>query len=559
MRLAVSVACAVVIAACGPDTGGGPDAPAPDADTCAGTCECVVDSDCADAHAVCVTAGADRTCECAAGYAEAGGACAWSGVVTDPGFQAPSKWILGANAAIDANLTVAGMVDPGAARWQTTGLCSLARITQAVDMPRYDRAEPLVAEITHRYVYPDIGPVIPARPAFGLDTTWNDQINGAGSPWQTARICLGPGHYAPAASTGRGATRVLTVMPDRVPTSCTDPEISFDVDHFEIKPANPGECPAPGSALNGDAEANGGWVLTGSASNGAPYSTMIEAGVGQAGTRGVRLYSRNRCAYLSATTQLAIPAPDTMPSPALAFFNRTTANVVDIATDPRLGAVDLPLISATNADQPQKLCVPATMRGATVEFRALLNISGTCANIVDATSIIDNVSVVDDPSCGTDAMITDPGFESTLALIGANSEAGKSLARILIDPQQAYRGMGALQLSVQQLCSGASWQGNFVVPSPVTGKGPALLFFYKAPPANNYTFRVSTAGATFTPVLDNTWRLGRICLDPKLALRNQAVTFAMSGGGGLCATTHAAETALVDDLVATTDAACPTQ
>ena len=57
------------------------------------------------------------------------------------------------------------------------------------------------------------------------------------------------------------------------------------VDHIEIKPADPGECPTPGKVLNGDAESDGGWVLEGSSANGNPFSTMIEAGLSGKGSQ----------------------------------------------------------------------------------------------------------------------------------------------------------------------------------------------------------------------------------------------------------------------------------
>lgn len=530
-----------------------------DADPCTGTCECRVDADCTDAHNVCVDEVTSRTCQCAFGYTEGvSGGCAWTGVVTDPGFQSASQWTLQAGTAVDANLNEVGMIDPGAARFTgNDGLCKLARVVQDVEMPRLANAEPLVAEITHRFYDPNFDFV---SPVFGLGATWTEETTATNGTWQTSRVCLGAGQYAPAASTGRGAVVPLTLMPSYVSYSCADPNVTLDIDHIEIKPADPGECPTPGKVLNGDAESDGGWVLEGSSANGNPFSTMIEAGVGEANTRGVRLFARNRCSNLSATTQLSIPLSDELASPALAFFNRTTSTIVTgVATTVRLGVVNLPSINPSAADQAQRVCIPASMKGSVVTFRAAMDLSGLCADQINATSIIDNVAIINDASCGTDVAITDPGFESSLALVGATATPGRSLARSLKDPAMAHSGNGSLQLSVTQLCSSPSWQANVVVPEATTGAGPALTFFYRAPAQANYAFAVSAGGATFTPVLDNQWNQGTICLDPKLSGRRQNVSFAMSGGAGACATTHPAETAFVDDLSVTTDPACPTE
>jgi hypothetical protein len=119
-------------------------------------------------------------------------------------------------------------------------------------------------------------------------------------------------------------------------------------------------------------------------------------------------------------------------------------------------------------------------------------------------------------------------------------------------------GTRALQLSVTQLCSQARWTTRVVVPTSNASAGPALRFFYKATPAARYTFEVAAAvGTTFTPILDNQFHEGTICLDPKLAGRAQSVVFEMSGGSGACATTHPAEGAVVDDLMVTLRPACP--
>src|SRR5512133_1703371 len=64
-----------------------------DADPCTGTCECKVDTDCAGVHTVCDDQVTSRTCACAAGYTTGlSGACEWTGVVKDPGFQSASVW-----------------------------------------------------------------------------------------------------------------------------------------------------------------------------------------------------------------------------------------------------------------------------------------------------------------------------------------------------------------------------------------------------------------------------------------------------------------------------------
>jgi hypothetical protein len=548
-----------VIAACGevlekPDAGD-----TADADPCIGTCECRVDTDCSDSHAVCDDQVTTRSCTCAAGYAPGtGGACEWSGVVGDPGFQAAGRWTGSTvDVAVDPNLNVTGMIDPGAARFSAKGMCDLARITQTVDMPRLSRAQPLVVEVAHRITsFMDFN-----APAIGIGPSWHDDVPSSNSSFRSARICLGSAQYAPETSKGKGAPVEIVVMPTRTGFSCNDSNSFLDIDHFEIKPANPGECAAPGTALNGDAEAEGGWQFQ--VSNGSPPDTSsgrITDGSGEGNTRGARLLMNQRCRNVSLTNQISIPVADEIASPAFSVFNRTSVNA---RVSSSIGGLALPQIAGSGTGQTLKMCVPAFMRGGSFQLFAGIDGSGTCADVVNFESVWDNLKIINDPTCGTDTTITDPGFESTLQLIGARATPGKSLARALSDAAQAHAGTGVLQLSVTQLCDGPSWEANVVVPPSSGANGPALRFFYKAQPPTNppgsYRFSVNTSKGTFTPIVDNQYHEGTICLDPKFVGRNVPVTFSMSGGGGTCANIIPVEQAFVDDLSVTTLAGCPAQ
>ena len=327
---------------------------------------------------------------------------------------------------------------------------------------------------------------------------------------------------------------------------------SFDIDHVEIKPADPDECPTPGTALNGDAEATGGWKFIAQGANGTLATGMIEAGVGERSTRGARLFATNRCATAQASDRISMP-DSTVPSPALSFYIKASTGSQDFL---RLGPTPLPTFGGSNVGTTQQMCIPAFMRGAVYDFSGSIDGSGTCADVVNFETIFDNVKIIDDPSCGTDAAITDPGFESPLPLIGASSTPGKSIARALNDPTMAHSGSGVLQLGVTVTCFAASLQTNVIVP-PSNGGGPALKFFYRTAPTVQYRFVVNSVGTTFMATQDNQWHQGISCLNPKFTGRNQSVTFTESFIGGTCNTTIAQEQALIDDLSVGTDPSCP--
>ncbi len=525
-------------------------------DPCTGTCECRIDTDCAGTHTVCDDQITNRTCECAAGYiAGVGGACEWSGVVEDPGFQSTARWTLGTGVAIDQNLNVAGMIDPGVARFTGDGLCNLQRANQGVVMPKLSRAEPLVVVTTYRYTSVSFEDF--AATAIGVGTAWHDESRLSFGQFETSRFCLGAASYAPESSKGKGVPLPVELMPTRRTFDCAMPGTALELDHVEIKPADPGECPVPGSASNGDAEGLGGWAFNVSFANGPDSSTAsIQPGVGEAASAGAKLFMNRRCDGVALSNTISIPDSATLASPAISIFNRTSSGAT---VNWSLAGVPLPTIAGSGQPSTIRMCAPAFTRGGAVILSANIDGSGACADTPNFESTFDNFKLINDPSCGTDTTITDAGFESPLALIGASANQGRSLARTLNDPANAHGGAGVLQLSVDHLCEGPRWQANVVTPPSSATGGPALTFFYKATPKASYDFAVFVAGASFSATSDNQYHQGTICLDPKLIGRSQSVQFTMSGGGGTCATVIAAETAFVDDLAVITDPTCPTQ
>jgi hypothetical protein len=535
----------VLLVSCGEVVPVSPDAPG---DPCTGTCECRVDTDCA-AHAVCDDQVTSRVCTCAAGYTRsAGGACEWSGVIRDPGFSSATMWTIDGAATIDGNLNQAGMVDPGAAHWAPgDALCKMSRITQSVMMPRYSRAQPLVAQVSFRFS----GRFDFIVPSVGFGTAFSDALQASAGPWRTARLCLGGGQYAPESSTGAGVQMPLTLMANRLGFECATIDV-MDIDRVEVVPANPRECPAPGEAANGDAEGPAGWTFNVTGSSTGTFA----AGAGEAGTRGARLYVHLRCESANALEPISIPVSSAVPSPALSFFHRATNLSTTFVS---LGGVTLPALGGTGGGVTHRLCIPPYMRGAVFNLQASMNTgSGSCADVVGLETVFDSVKIVNEPSCGTDATMADPGFESPLGLVGATSTPGKSIARALNDPSLAHAGSGVLQLSETSTCNDPTWVANIITPSVSGTAGPALSFFYRADPGVTTLFGVSSGfGPPFTPTQDGAWHQGLVCLNPVLRGRNQNVHFSVRFQSGTCEQVIAAETAYVDDLVVTTDASCP--
>jgi hypothetical protein len=423
------------------------------------------------------------------------------------------------------------------------GLCNLGRLSQTVVMPREALAGPLVITIQYRTT----SSMGLGAPAVGLGAVWRDDLPVGQPGFRTVRACLGPGQYAPASSTGAGVPTLLTLMPQSTNIGCPGATTELDVDHVDLVPADPGECPADGLAANGDAETTGGWTF----SAGTTSVATIVDGVGSNNSRGVRLFLAQRCDDPVASDPVAIAATGT---PAFELYDRTTSGV---SPNVSLGGHTLPVPAGTGAGRTTRVCVPAAMRGGAYTFRAYLDGgNGTCGDALGFESIFDDVKLVDDPRCAGETLV-DPGFESQLPLLGALSTAGKGTAQVVTGAGIPHAGNAALRLDESVTCYDGTWVAEVVAPPPVGTAGPALAFFYRAEPKNKTQFEVVTDTTVFTGTADNMWQQGLVCLDPKLVGRIQSVTFTRAFLSGACEVAMTTETAYVDDLALTTDPSCP--
>lgn len=514
--------------------------PVPDADPCPG-CECIADDECGDPYAVCDLSVPAHVCACLAGYTkDADGACTWTGVVADPEITSAAAWSADAEVTLQAGLED-GQLDAGFAHWTPAGHCALARLAQDVTMPRRDRAQPLVATISYR------GDNFFGSFAAGVSLDGTAVVRGAAAnTWTQRRACLGPAAYAPADTEGPGATMPLRVSPFGASDSCGS--VEFNLDHLDIAPAMPGECAASGEVLGGDAESELGWIF----STGGNSTAALEPGVGQDGTAGARIHVTSPCSSGSASVPLSVPVALDMPSPALQFFHRGTAGS---STMLALEGAELSFnIFGTGDSGTRRLCLPATLRGQALRLTATLDISGVCADVVDIESVFDNIELVDDPSCGTDPGLADPGFES-----GLPPMTDTSLVNSAGGPQmdEVNSGLVALRFVQTSSCLSSRLQVPVIAPPADGDRGPALRFAFHAPTTLSTMIASSPVGY-LEGVRDETWHSATLCLDPAQGEFPQEVLFRHEvPGGGACAETFD-ESVFLDDLELTTDASCPT-
>ena len=530
-------------------------------DPCAtGTCECTAateDADCG-AHEYCNVSATGRTCDCAAGYTSGVNGCVWTGSMRDTSFSMQNVW-QPVNGAL-MNPTAVGSVDPGEASFLPSALCSLAHVKQAVDMPTFAKAEPLVLELTYKNAidFQMFFDQVLMGVSFGGG--WSPFPNFSDANFHSVRICLPEGAYAPRGTTGAGAPVTFAFGPFQQPDRCPMSSVTnFAVDHAAIVAANAGECGAmPGQGVNFDAEGTGGWTFTTSGSSSGGFAS----GVGASGSRAARINLAGRCEAARMETTINVPA---VANPAIDMFVGATAGAR--GTISFGGLFSMPLfdsIPAVTTTRTLHMCLPPALRGQTmnVQFFASGG-SGACADVLNNQVFADNVRVVDDPTCDSRDNFVNPGFEQGTQPWGASGSQSTSTSAAIIRSAagQAHGGTKYLALESYGRCTNSAYTMLPVVPSPSGGAGPALKFFAKVGANPDASTFVSSRGApTQTLTEGGAYLPYTFCLNPLYAGRPQTVFLSHSGGSGLCDNSnYVQQNAFIDDITVTTDPTCPAQ
>lgn len=561
----------VLAAACGSVSSEQPDAPpgdvdaatdaavdaSIDADPCAGsTCECTAATEATDcgAHEYCNVTATSRTCDCVAGYTAGVGGCTWTGSVVDPEIMTTTAWTV-ANGAL-LNPTAVGGLDAGEVTFVPSSLCSVGSAQQTITMPTFAKAEPLVLELSYKNQV-DFNSFDRALMGVSFDGGWSPFGNFNDANFHTVRVCLPEGGYAPAGTPGAGGPVKLALGPYLAPDRCPNSTVTnFAIDHAKIVPATAGECgTTPGQGVNFDAESTGGWTFTVSGSS----TGNFVAGAGAGGSRGAQLKLGARCDSAVMETWFNVPR---VANPALEMF---------VAAGPGANAFIMfghSLYSTQAApagtSRTFRACLPPSLRGQTMPMRfSLSGGSGLCSQILDQTVTADNVKVVDDPACATNAGFTNVGFERVGDVFGAFGTVSSSTATATVrtDMANAHGGSAYLALESQGRCSSSGFTMLPTVPMAAGTSGPALKLFAKAGVNPDASTTISTRGGTALTVTEGGgYAPYTVCLNPRFVGRPQPVFVSHQGGSGLCDNSnYTPQSVFIDDVEVTTDPSCPAQ
>jgi len=427
-------------------------------------------------HAFCDTGVTPNECACAPGYE--GNPCTFAGLISDPGFEEAintGPWADDDGKGVTVLPTI-GDRDPGEALLPDSVLCNAGALLQIVNAPSLELGEPMVAEIN--YKAQNVHGV-----AVGFGRSWTRLPPDAPS-WRRETICLGEGAYGEGPNGGDVEVR-LSASEQR--GNCYDLEseeepVEIRIDHFSIGPAEETPCPAPGEVLNGAAELDGeGWhPLTE-----GDVEAELKADVGQFGTSGARLAREaGKTGRATMTTQLSVPLPsEESGPPALRFWWRgssgglydvTLGTTVDL--DDRGRQADT--LVGTGSGLVRIYCLPPWTHGSVIDLSFSLPDSDTGA----VELVVDDVTLLPDPGCGTDEALLDPSFESAPnQWLGVVLHSSLEAVRLQSNRELARSGEGLMELSYESSSPNLAMETYVLVPPSDGEEGPAVTFYSKSP------------------------------------------------------------------------------
>ena len=317
-------------------------------------------------HERCAVNAGRAICSCVVGYSRRDdGECVFTGGPVDPSFDnpQPNGWATTGAATIETGRADdSGTKQSGWVRFRGAG-----EVFQSFEMPAYADAEPLALEV-------DVTCVACANAFLGTLLRFGER-EAMFKVYETTtlRACLGGAAFGRTLKLGIRAEEGL--MPD--------PSQPMLIGRAQIVPSP--TCPAPGTIQNGDFE-SGLWKAR---SGNVDYIT--EGGTGRA--RLTSSCSSSRSAAIGTT----ISVPEALPSPAIAFWTKGTAEMnttLSVNEIFRLGTV-----RGTGKNERAVVCVPEVMRGVAMDLRVTADIDVRCAPGTINVVTLDDFSFVSEPSC----------------------------------------------------------------------------------------------------------------------------------------------------------------
>ncbi len=404
-------------------------------------------------------------------------------------------------------------LNPGVAFLAPSVVCNAGEVSQTIEMPSFDSAEPFIAEVTYR-----------AQNVHGLGVGFGRAIKTlpATEDWQTIRFCLGESAYGPSDAEYGGSVKLRVTASERTVTCPDDTLGRIEVDRLWIDVAQQGECPKPGEVLNGAAEAGDrGWIFEGD-----PSKAALMEGVGRNGTGGAALVkAEGGATSTSMAAQLSVPLATDSFSPALRFWWKSSvgsAFAVEIGAFPD---TTRPVDTLVGDDswRSYAYCLPPWTHGNVLD---LAFFPATADSTIATELVVEDVELFSDDRCGDSPELLDPGFDSAPNRWHGVSDLGSQTTGESItlrdDAELARTGRGVLEMTYtanDQLLRFETW---LLVPESFENRGPQLVFFSKVPadaPMVVSSFLGKSTRPTDELLPGDLWRSNEVCLPPEWAGR----------------------------------------
>ena len=465
-------------------------------------------------HQFCDKSEPPPVCRCAPGYA--GDPCTFEGLILDPSFRQEvdtGAWVNEGGKGAFVATDEPGDRDLGVGVLRTSVVCNAGSLLQTVQIPTYEVAEAFVAEVEYRTEVVDEAEG-ELELAIGFNRSWQQLPPSSG--WTTQSFCLGEGAYGEEAGGSPVDVRISASKPLR---SCTSAAPEIKVGYFDIGPDTEGKCPAPGSVVNGTADDDGApwtWFAEDDASAG------IVSGAGETKSDGARLsLAADAAGRAAISTQISVPLPTSMRSPALRFWWRgTTQRLFEVKlgkfkfagldergrqVDTLVGTIDTEVND--NLGVERTYCLPPWTHGSVFDLSFSL-LEGQSSENVEF--VVDNVAIVDADDCESVDGLLDPGFDA-----GAKRWFGVSLGspseHVVMQDDD---GNGVLELAYWTTSADLSIERYVLVPAAEGAEGPAVFFDSRSPEPLSLDVRATAAGSAVSVDVEAQadWEQNVVCL-----------------------------------------------
>ncbi|MEM7135819.1 MAG: calcium-binding EGF-like domain-containing protein [Myxococcota bacterium] len=547
MRAALAIVLALFAWSCGSDGEDSSDAP-----SCSLNC---------GLHEICE----NTACVCAPGYT--GNPCEWGTVPGDPEFMRDDVWS-DESPGVTIRPSRSGL-NSGVVEFTETAVCNGGVVAQTVQMPTIESAQPLVLEMTYR-----------GKLLYGVDVYTGRSLRtlqGGTVDWFAGRWCLGAGAYGSPANKAGSDVEFRVAAAERDNSCESDPgDLGLEIDRFQIVPAQPGECPEPGTALNGGAEpTQGGWSFDLVGVDRDLGGAALEPGVGRGESGGARLFLREGGTGVPIMgTTVSVPMASEAGGPELTFAWKSSEGFFfQSQFGPLAGTAVFNPIAPRDGDgewHTETYCLPPWTHGSVVELWFNPLSVGNLGELV-----VDDVAVSVSARCGSSTELLDPVFDS-----GPGSWAGV-IARApgledpirIIDPADdgSPSGGGALSMRYASSDSRLTLHHWVWVPPSEGDEGPEVAFWAKQPTANARESLLPVYGIVSRSLLvvelDQLqptvgWERVGFCLPPELSNRWARFRVEIFGGPADPSgprTFDPPKELLLDDFEVTTSPGCRAQ